>query len=203
MATYENATTMVVYGTTEASSGIRNRGQTITFAPSAYDTSKFGIKEANYGANGVLGSFAAVDSKHLVYDYSNGTVGYIGYADAVKADNAGMYILTHVAALPADGVGGDGTFAGSAESRNAISAYYLVGVDLKYNITVEADENGTAEADMATAAEGTEVTLTATAATGYTFDKWEVIAGDITIASNKFTMPAENVRVKALFKSDS
>ena len=72
-----------------------------------------------------------------------------------------------------------------------------------YPVTVETDGNGTAFASPASAPEETLITLTAVLNSGYHFDRWEVVSGDITITNNTFTMPAEPVTVKAVFDRDS
>lgn len=72
-----------------------------------------------------------------------------------------------------------------------------------YSITVETDGNGIASASQTSAAEGTLITLTATPNSGYHFDRWEVVSGDITITNNTFIMPAGDVTVKAVFDRDS
>lgn len=71
----------------------------------------------------------------------------------------------------------------------------------KYGITVLNDGNGTASASVSEAASGTAVTLTATPASGYVFDAWEVVSGGINITGDTFTMPGNAVEVKAKFKS--
>ena len=53
------------------------------------------------------------------------------------------------------------------------------------------------------AKQGTQITLSASANSGYMFKEWQVISGDVTIADNKFTMPNGNVTVKAIFESTS
>ena len=68
-----------------------------------------------------------------------------------------------------------------------------------YDVTVETEGGGTASASPETAAAGTEITLTAVPAPGYTFDHWEVVKGDVTITDNRFFMPAGAVTVKAVF----
>lgn len=72
-----------------------------------------------------------------------------------------------------------------------------------YSITMETDGNGIASASQTSAAEGTLITLTAVPNSGYHFDRFEVISGDITITNNTFTMPARDVTVKAVFDRDS
>ena len=71
-----------------------------------------------------------------------------------------------------------------------------------YNVAVENDGKGTAQATPATAAAGTEITLTATPNDGYHFKEWQVISGSVSISDNKFNMPDGNVTVKAIFEAD-
>ena len=72
-----------------------------------------------------------------------------------------------------------------------------------YAVNVTSGGNGTVTADHATAAAGTKITLTATADSGYHFKEWKVVKGGVTVKDNKFTMPAENVEVKAIFEKNS
>ena len=60
-------------------------------------------------------------------------------------------------------------------------------------------EGGTATADKTTAAAGETITLIATPSSGYYFVEWKVVSGTVSIQNNKFTMPAENVEVQAVF----
>ena len=73
----------------------------------------------------------------------------------------------------------------------------------EYSVTVSTDGNGTAIADKTSAAAGTVVTLSATPKSGYTFKQWQVITGGVMIKDNKFTMPAGNVEVKAIFEKNA
>ncbi len=72
-----------------------------------------------------------------------------------------------------------------------------------YTVTVENDGNGSASAAPASAAKGEEITLTATPDNGYLFKEWQIVSGGVTISNNKFTMPADNVTVKAIFEKKS
>lgn len=72
-----------------------------------------------------------------------------------------------------------------------------------YNVTVKDDGNGTASADPASAKMDEEVRLTAMPNSGYHFKKWEVVSGDVEIENNKFTMPADDVTVKAIFERNA
>ena len=73
----------------------------------------------------------------------------------------------------------------------------------EFEQTVTTDGNGTAIANITTAASGTKVTLTASPKDGYQFKEWQVLEGGITITNNGFTMPAGNVSVKAIFEKKS
>ena len=72
-----------------------------------------------------------------------------------------------------------------------------------YNVTVTSGGNGSASADYATAVAGTEITLTATPNKGYHFKEWQVISGDVMITNNQFTMPNDDVEIKAIFKKNT
>ncbi|WP_298534455.1 InlB B-repeat-containing protein [uncultured Treponema sp.] len=75
--------------------------------------------------------------------------------------------------------------------------------EANYTVTIsDKIENGTVTASPTTAAAGTEITLAAEAASGYTFGSYTVTdAGGkaVTVTDNKFTMPASNVTVSATF----
>ena len=72
-----------------------------------------------------------------------------------------------------------------------------------YTVTVENDGNGSASAAPASAAKGEEITLTATPNSGYHLKEWRTVSGGVTISNNRFTMPADNVTVKAIFEKKS
>ena len=76
-------------------------------------------------------------------------------------------------------------------------------VPIQYDVSVLNDGNGTAFASPAKAAADTAITLTATPNAGYHFKAWRVILGGVTITDNKFTMPAEDVEVQAVFEKDA
>ena len=76
-------------------------------------------------------------------------------------------------------------------------------VPIQYDVSVLNDGNGKAFASPAKAAADTAITLTATPNAGYHFKAWRVILGSVTITDNKFTMPAEDVEVQAVFEKDA
>ena len=73
----------------------------------------------------------------------------------------------------------------------------------EHTITVTTEGGGTASASSAKAVVGTEIRLTAKPDEGYRFKEWEVISGGVTIVDDKFTMPNNNVEVKAIFEEDT
>ena len=77
-----------------------------------------------------------------------------------------------------------------------------------FNITtiVENSDSGTISVYPTSAAQGTVVTLNATARPGYVFDYWEVVSGRVTLSSwsspnATFTMPDQEVFIKAHFRA--
>lgn len=72
-----------------------------------------------------------------------------------------------------------------------------------YTITVQNDGHGAGGASLSSAEAGTEIILTVTPSSGYVFKEWQIISGGVTITGNKFTMPANNVTVKAIFEKTS
>ena len=76
-------------------------------------------------------------------------------------------------------------------------------VPIQYDVSVLNDGNGKAFASPAKAAADTAITLTATPNAGYHFKAWRVILGGVTITDNKFTIPAEDVEVQAVFEKDA
>ncbi len=71
-----------------------------------------------------------------------------------------------------------------------------------YTVTVQTDGNGTASSSPVSATAGTEIALTAAPDNGYHFKEWQVVSGGVTVSDDKFTMPGENVTVKAVFEQD-
>lgn len=112
----------------------------------------------------------------------------------------------------------NGTFNGTVNNNGAItggtfdtiingaSGTVAEGVSvnhLQFTVTVENNGNGSASAAPASAAKGEEITLTATPDSGYHLKEWQTVSGGVTISNNKFTMPADNVTVKAIFEKKS
>ena len=86
------------------------------------------------------------------------------------------------------------------DSNVTVSATFVVG----YNVTLASVMNGTISANPTAGPSGTQVTLTATPASGYVFDSWLVynsndVTQTVTVSNNKFTMPAYDVTVVGFF----
>ena len=78
------------------------------------------------------------------------------------------------------------------------SCYYAAG----NRAGVVSDNNpSTASANPANAAAGTVITLTAAPNSGYRFKEWETSPALAIGGDGEFTMPAENVTIKAIFKA--
>lgn len=101
---------------------------------------------------------------------------------------------------------GDALYIRAQDSAGNLSARQLALVARQaetYAVTVTTDGNGTASADLAAAAAGTNISLSATPNTGYHFKEWQVVSGGVTIENDKFTMPDGNVEIKSIFEKDA
>lgn len=101
---------------------------------------------------------------------------------------------------------GDALYIRAQDSAGNLSARQLALVARQaetYAVTVTTDGNGTASADLAAAAAGTNISLSATPNTGYHFKEWQVVSGGVTIENDRFTMPDGDVEVKAIFEKDA
>ena len=72
-----------------------------------------------------------------------------------------------------------------------------------YTVTVKTDGEGTASASSNSATMGETITLKHEAGNDTHFVRWEIVPANVTIKDNSFTMPAENVTVKAFFEAHS
>ena len=123
--------------------------------------------------------------------------------DSVYAAGDGSFT---VQGALAEGETGDALYIRAQDSAGNLSARQLALVARQaqtYAITVTTDGNGTASADLAAAAAGTNISLNATPNTGYHFKEWQVVSGGVTIKDDKFTMPDGDVEIKAIFEKDA
>ena len=73
----------------------------------------------------------------------------------------------------------------------------------EFNVTMVTDGCGNAVAMPNSAKEGEEIQLTAIPDRGHHFKEWQATSGNIMITNDKFTMPAGNVTVKAIFEANT
>ena len=73
----------------------------------------------------------------------------------------------------------------------------------EFYVTMVIDGYGNAVARPNSAKEREEIQLIAIPNRGHHFKEWQATSGDIMITNDKFTMPAENVTVKAIFEANT
>ena len=73
----------------------------------------------------------------------------------------------------------------------------------EFYVTMVIDGHGNAVAMPNSAKEREEIQLTAKPDKGHHFKEWQATSGNIRITNDKFTMPAENVTVRAIFEPDT
>ena len=73
----------------------------------------------------------------------------------------------------------------------------------EFNVTMVTDGYGNAVAMPNSAKEGEKIQLTPIPDRGHHFKEWQATSGKIMITNDKFTMPAENVTVKAIFEANT
>ena len=73
----------------------------------------------------------------------------------------------------------------------------------EFNVTMVIDGYGNAVAMPNSAKEREEIQLTAIPDRGHHFKEWQATSGNIMITNDKFTMPAGNVTVKAIFEANT
>ena len=148
-------------------------------------------------------------------DRAAGTYRITGTADAGSKilygeNNESVYAAADgsfaVQGTLAEGETGDALYIRAQDSAGNLSARQLALVARQaqtYAIAVTTDGNGTASADLAAAAAGTEIALSAAPNAGYHFKEWQVVSGGVTIKDDKFTMPDGDVEIKAIFEKDA
>ena len=107
-----------------------------------------------------------------------------------------------------DGWYADSSFSGApvtaiSSTDTGDKAFYVKWEANTYTVTVQNDGNGTGTATPASATMGEEITMTATPNSGYRFKEWQIVSGSVAISGDMFTMPADNVTVKAIFEKKS
>ena len=98
-------------------------------------------------------------------------------------------------------VDADGRFTMPDEWTRVVANFKTASAGPQHTVTVWAQGyHGTVSATPREAAAGTEIRLAVEAHTGFEFDGWETVP-DLAISGGKFTMPDEDVTVKAKFRA--
>ena len=107
-----------------------------------------------------------------------------------------------------DGWYADSSFSGApvmaiSSTDTGDKTFYAKWEANTYTVTVQNDGDGTGAATPAFGTMGGEITLTAMPNSGYRFKEWQIVSGSVAIIGDTFTMPADNVIVKAIFEKKS
>lgn len=205
---------------TSDAAGIKSSGAAGTLsAPGSHSTTNWKLTVASDSLTASSGTVTRSGSTITVPFTASGSYDRISVLISDKAWNADGAELKYYGALNTSG--SSGTFTLPDDYDTSWKVYILaekinVNTETDYastpaeitipdgtecTITCSNDGNGTASANKTTATAGTEITLTATPNGGYAFKEWQVVSGGVTITNNKFTMPASNVEVKAIFEA--
>ena len=216
-------------GGTVTGAGTYQEGSTVTLKATAntgYTFSKWTKNGTQVSTNANYSFTASADGAYVAV-FTQNTYNITATANPTaggSVSGAGTYNHGATATLTATPKSGytftNWTKNGTVVSTNATYSFNVTAagayvanfaeevVTTYYNVTVAAVSNGAVTANKTTAAAGETVTLTATPASGATFDRWIVyktgdVASTLTVSNNKFTMPAYDVTVAALFKAGS
>ena len=136
---------------------------------------------------------------------ANASIATIGTSVTLTATPDTGYELVALTVIYSDGttlfVSGTGNVRTFTMPAKDVSVSAKFGAK-NYNINVETNENGSVTANPANATAGTEITLSNTPVAGYKFNSYAVTDTDgniLKVTGGKFTMPANNVNVKADF----
>lgn len=160
-------------------------------------------------ANGITISSIVITA--TTPDYAAAFVGG-GEGGTVWANATASNEGTIVTIVPTNGAEPIVADLGKTAGASSVTVYYtgeVIPVEhIYYTITVdESVIGGTITADRQTAEEGDKVTLTATPIANYKFASWNVhlegSSESISVSNNVFVMPAGNVVVSAVFKSNT
>lgn len=165
------------------------------------------------GAELVMVQWQKKDSTGKFVDYCNatfeaGVYRLEGSLRTLPFDDGTYYALTNQTTLTVNGIAWN-NFGKSISDSYATYGFgsnwyygpeYTVSTSYgKHSIAMQTEGKGTASASVLEAAPGTAVALTAVPASGYIFQNWQVIAGDVTVTNGRFVMGTKDVVLKAVF----
>ena len=170
-----------------------------------------------FAASAAKSTVAPGGSLSVTYSGANTGTGETVSAMLCGADGAALLYASLTSAgsgtwdmtIPADLAEGIYTLKVFSEQQNGDGetdyASAMVSIPLTifcpHTVTVssEPEAGGTAAASGESFFPGETVTLTAASNPGWQFEGWQVISGEVTVADGSFTMPAEDVTIKAIF----
>ena len=167
-----------------------------------------------YGAQYEVDTYTVSESKYTLTVDDKSTEHVAGEKLSFTADEKDGYTFTgwEVTGLPADVDTTKATISFTMPANNVtLKAQYTENAPKTYKLDVSDAtvtlKDGGAVADLTAVPVGTELVATAAEKDGYTFTGWEV-AGlptdvDTTKATISFTMPANNVTLKAQYKKNT
>ena len=177
--------------------------------PNGYNNGEFAIKAGDYyvtyssstnlGTSTSTYKWTISQGTKGTWRISSGTSGRALVYRAGSTNQFGGYSTNNVTA--------DGTEYFDLEIGGSSSTIYNSNPDCTiYSVNLTQTEGGTISANPTSATAGTEITLTAETAEGYSFNnEWSVTSGNnsITVTNNKFTMPAGDVNVTVTYSVNS
>ncbi|MDD3349387.1 MAG: S-layer homology domain-containing protein [Eubacteriales bacterium] len=194
---------ITVEGTVTAPDYIQfNDDAAITVNDYVSTTTKAGYRTYNTGTNTVW-----IKDGNTV-TVQNGTGGGIYVKDAVVTITAGeapegqrfREWTTTPSVIFVDSTTKNNSIAKFTMPEQSVAAAAVYEAVPLYSVTVQNDGNGTASASLNSAAEGAEVTLTASANPGYQWKEWQVLSGGVIVVNNTFYMLGFDAVVKAIFE---
>ena len=179
----------------------------ITLASSTSETTSFTMPAEEVSVKAIYEAVPVTEYTITATAGANGTISPNG-AVRVTAGGSQTFTISPSSGYVIDSLKVDGLEVTAATSytfsdinaNHTIEAAFKVPAS-KYTVTVT---NGSGSGQYA---QGETVTITASAApSGQQFKEWEIVSGNITLASStsettSFTMPAEEVSVKAIYEA--
>jgi hypothetical protein len=187
---------------------------TVPTAVGSYTVKATFAETANYNEHTATADFAIAAIPTYAVTVTNGTGSGNYEAGATvtltaNAPEAGMEfknwdITPAVTFTAGSAATPEAEFTMPAEAVTATAVYEAIPIN-NHLITVTIEGNGIANANVVSAPQGTQITLTATPNSGNRFVRWNVVSGGITLsnattATATFTIPNNAVAVKAVFE---
>jgi uncharacterized repeat protein (TIGR02543 family) len=195
MGVWGQTTVTFTAGTDTGENSVTKDGVTVSMSTMSRTDNYRCYANSDMSVASTVGNITSV----VVTCTANGTASYGPGNFSVSESNPGIYTY--------ESNGHTGTWSGNAASMALHASAQVrmtqivvtVGGSAPATFTVNLSQTtgGTISATPTSATAGTNITLTATPAEGYSFDSWSIEPSTVTITDNQFTMPASNVTVSA------